>query len=111
MKHYWQRHDAFLIVLCALVALCVSLLINISMSTNTNTQTVSININETTEPTPQAVNINTATLEELKTLPGIGETLGNRIIENRPYTDVWELASLQGVGTETMRKILPLVEI
>ncbi len=39
------------------------------------------------------VNINTATLKELDTLPGIGLTYAQNIIEHRPYSNVEELLS------------------
>lgn len=39
------------------------------------------------------VNINTATLKELDTLPGIGPVYGQSIIDHRPYSNIEELTS------------------
>lgn len=40
---------------------------------------------------PQFLDLNTATAEQLKTLPGIGETEADRIIKGRPYQRQEEL--------------------
>lgn len=49
-----------------------------------------------------AVNINTATAEELQTLPGIGETKAAAIIEYREthgaFGDVSEITNVNGIG-------------
>ncbi len=47
------------------------------------------------------VNINTASAAELETLPGIGESLAQRIIENRPYTSLVDLQRVSGIGEKT----------
>jgi competence protein ComEA len=39
------------------------------------------------------ININTASLSELDSLPGIGQIYGQSIIEHRPYSNVQELVS------------------
>src|SRR5438067_5730207 len=52
---------------------------------------------------PQAkVNINTATLDQLEALPGIGPSLGQRIIDYRtqhgPFHSVADLLNVSGIG-------------
>lgn len=48
------------------------------------------------------INLNTATAEELQTLPGIGEVLAARIVEHReqngPFTCPEELMTVKGIG-------------
>src|SRR5438874_2164672 len=44
------------------------------------------------------VNINSATIEELQTLPGIGPAKARLIVANRQYQSVDDLAKLQGIG-------------
>jgi competence protein ComEA len=55
------------------------------------------------------VNINTATPEELETLPGIGPALAGRIVEHRevngPFTSVEDITQVSGIGDLTFEKL------
>lgn len=44
------------------------------------------------------VSINSATLDELDTLPGIGPALARRIVEGRPYSSIEDLLDVPGIG-------------
>ncbi len=55
------------------------------------------------------LNINTATFAELDKLPGIGQVYGQKIIEQRPYSDVSELLSRGILPKTTYEKIKDLV--
>lgn len=73
---------------------------------------------ETTAPPAVSdgkVNINTATLEQLKTLPGIGEVLGQRILDyraaNGPFSSVSELLNVSGIGEKKLEGLLDYVTI
>lgn len=61
------------------------------------------------------ININKATLEELKTLPSIGETRANSIIkyreENGGFKSVEELKNISGIGDKTLDKFIDKVDI
>ena len=48
------------------------------------------------------VNINTATQEELETVPGIGPARATQIIAGRPYSSVDDLVRLNGIGPATV---------
>lgn len=57
----------------------------------------------------EVVNVNTATDQELQTLPGIGATLAKRIVEYRethqPFQNVDDLQAVQGFGKKRLDKI------
>lgn len=55
------------------------------------------------------LDINVATVGQLMTLPGIGPTKANAIIEwrrtNGPFTDVEQLVAVKGIGYKTLDRI------
>jgi DNA uptake protein ComE-like DNA-binding protein len=54
------------------------------------------------------VDLNSATLQELEALPGVGAATAKKIIAGRPYTSVSDL-SKAGLSAKTIEKISPLV--
>jgi competence protein ComEA len=57
------------------------------------------------------VNINTSTFEELDKLPGIGQVYGQKIIEQRPYSEVSDLLSRKVLPKSTFEKIKDLITV
>jgi comEA protein len=61
------------------------------------------------------ININTATLAELDTLPDIGPKTGQRIIDyreaNGPFNQVEDLLKVDGIGEVTFNKIKSLITV
>ncbi|MDB4928047.1 MAG: helix-hairpin-helix motif protein [Myxococcaceae bacterium] len=54
--------------------------------------------------TPAMLDPNTATREQLESLPGVGPTLAQRIVEARPYARVDELRRVRGIGERTLAR-------
>jgi competence protein ComEA len=59
----------------------------------------------------QRINVNTATLAELETLPGIGPKTAALIVNNRPYGHVDDLLRVKGIGPATLAKLKDLVVV
>jgi len=57
----------------------------------------------------ELININSASLSELDTLPGIGPVYGQSIIEHRPYSTLEELVSKGAIKQSTFEKIKNLI--
>lgn len=65
--------------------------------------------------TARKVNINTADAKTLSTLPGIGPTRAQAIIDYRtehgPFRDIAELKNVSGIGPKTFEKLAPYVTV
>ena len=70
---------------------------------------------ETLAPsTPELLNINTASAEELQTLPNIGAQMAQRIVNYREqygeFASVEDLQKVKGIGAKTLEKLRPFVD-
>ena len=59
--------------------------------------------------------VNTADADELDTLPGVGEVIAQRIIEEReqngPFYYPEDLMNVKGIGEKTLEKLLPHIRL
>jgi DNA uptake protein ComE-like DNA-binding protein len=59
----------------------------------------------------EPIDPNTATVDEIMLLPGVGEVLAERIVEGRPYKSVEELRRVPGVGEKVFARIEDSLQI
>jgi competence protein ComEA len=61
------------------------------------------------------VNLNTATAAQLDTLPGMGASTAQRIVEyrqkNGPFKKIEELMNVKGIGEKSFLKLKPLITV
>jgi competence ComEA-like helix-hairpin-helix protein len=67
------------------------------------------------QPPEKPININTATVEQLQQLPGIGPETAKRIVRHRekhgPFRRVEELLVIQGISQKKFEELKPYVTV
>ena len=59
----------------------------------------------------QPLDPNTATVDEIMLLPGVGEVLAERIVEGRPYKSVDDLRRVPGIGEKVFARLKDSLQI
>ena len=66
-------------------------------------------------PAGTPINLNTATVAQLETLPGIGKSTADRILEYRQknggFKKVEDLMNVRGIGEKSFLKMKPLIMV
>jgi hypothetical protein len=57
------------------------------------------------------INVNVATEEERKRLPGIGGAIARRLIDSRPFSILNDLGSVSGIGSRNLKRIEMLIRL
>jgi competence ComEA-like helix-hairpin-helix protein len=57
------------------------------------------------------VNVNSANLDELETLPGIGPVRAQAIVGQRPYKSIDDLRKVSGISARQLEQMRPFVKI
>lgn len=111
-KLLWIFIGITAIFLCVLIGIFVG----------RNTAGVYIPLNETKDVISQTqsnnngqIDINTATSEQLQLIPGIGQTIAQRIIdyraENGNYQSVDDLLNVSGIGEKKLEQMKPYIKV
>jgi competence protein ComEA len=62
-----------------------------------------------------AINLNSATVDQLETLPGVGRKMAERIVEYRQksggFKKIEDLMNVKGIGEKNFLKLKPLVSV
>lgn len=116
-----KRHQWMLIGITG-VFLC--LLIGIFVGRNFTNATIPVNKVVNSDSNPNTVgnqngivkiDINTASIQQLQLLPGIGESLAQRIVDYRStygaFISVTELLNVTGIGEKKFEQIKPYIEV
>jgi competence protein ComEA len=69
----------------------------------------------TMAPAGAPINLNTATVAQLETLPGIGKSTAERILEYRQknggFKKIEDLMNVRGIGEKSFLKMKPLITV
>ena len=115
-------------ILIALTCIFAAFILGLFLGRNYNRQPIQIQqlpaptkavaapIPSETAPTePPIININTATVAQLQTLPGIGPIIAERIVayrnENGAFETVGDLIGVEGIGEKKLEEIWDHVTI
>ena len=117
-----NNHLLVLLMCMVLLRLVLScLLLGVFLGRRTNKSYIQIqDIQEaptqvTESQTPTKININTATVQELQLLPGIGEALAQRIVDyretNSNFKTIEELMNVSGIGEKKFDSVKEFITV
>lgn len=68
------------------------------------------NLAKTSGPTVPKLDVNSASMEAMQNIPGVGHILAGRIIDARPYKSADDLRQVKGIGAKKYEKLRPYFE-
>ena len=77
--------------------------------------TLSAGENAPDDEADDSVELNSATVDDLVKLPGLGPTRARLIVDYRetkgPYRSIWELRKVKGIGRKTLARLRPYLHV
>ena len=110
----------FLIGIALLVAAAIMIYVGLSMPKlyyvdNTVMSETTVKTTESTTKIEYPLDINTATVDELVTISGIGDGIGSSIVMYReeygPYKSLDELKNIRGINDRVLSEIAPYLTV
>lgn len=96
-------------LLLAIACVLMALMAGYFLGRNTVRSPIVVSKLPTQAASQGLLNINTATLEQLQELPGIGKTLAQRILDYRnthgPFERLSDLSLVEGIGLDIIERI------
>ena len=95
--------------------IAVLLVLGMGMSTTAAQESSRKNTESSSASASAPINLNTASVAQLETLPGIGRSTAERILEyrqkNGSFKKIEDLMNVRGVGEKSFLKLKPLITV
>jgi competence protein ComEA len=103
-----MRATRWIRIACLPVALAATMLMSHANAQTSKPKTASKTA-AATAPATDLVDLNSATLDQLKALPGVGDVYAQKIIDGRPYAKKTDLVTKKIVPAATYKKFSSMV--
>ena len=95
--------------------IAVLLVLGMGMATTAAQESARKNTESSSASASAPINLNTASVAQLETLPGIGRSTAERILEyrqkNGSFKKIEDLMNVRGVGEKSFLKLKPLITV
>ena len=98
------RPSRWIRIACLPIALAASMLMTHANAQTTKTAKSTNAKAAATAPATDLVDLNSATLDQLKALPGVGDVYAQQIVDGRPYAKKTDLVTKKIVPAATYKK-------